>query len=203
MKNGEYILPEDIKCILSKYYDGMTSLEEEKLLKKYFKDHQIPESQFADQAILSFTKPDNISLYPAKDIWEKIKQSETSSNRYKALIRMASSIAASIIILISIGTWYYISSDTHNKLATDTYSNPKDAYKTVQKYLGFTSSKLSYAYQGIKPIEKLAIPGEAIKPFEDIDKNIMRLNQLNRLNKTSKEMEHLSIITDIIKVDKN
>lgn len=203
MKNGEYILPEDIKYLLSKYYDGLTSLEEEKKLKKFFKDNQIPESYLADQVILSFTKPEQISVYSIKDIWEKIKQNENTHSRYRSFIGIASSVAASLVILISVGTWYYITSEKHNALTVDTYSNPEEAYKAVQKYLGFTSSKLSHAYQGIKPIEKLAIPGQAIKPFEVIDKNIMRLNPLNRLSKTSKEMERLSIITDIMKVERN
>lgn len=203
MNNLEYILPENIKEILSRYYDGLTSLDEEKLLKKYFKEHQIPESLLTDQAIFSFTRSDEINLFPEHEIWDKIKQKESKQHKFRIVIGVVSSIAASLVILISIGTWYHFSSEKHNSLAVDTYSNPEDAYKAVEKYLGFASSKLSYAYTEIKPIEKLSIPSKAIQPFEDIDKNLNRLNQLDRINSTTKKLQQLTIITEIMKVDNN
>lgn len=203
MKNQEYILPDNIKIILLKYYDGLTSLEEEKLLKKYFAEHQIPESLFADQAILTLTHSEDFTLVPTNEIWDKIKQNEIKQNRFKKVIRIASSAAASLLIVISVTAWYYLSSEQHNALATDTYSNPEEAYKVVQKYLGLASKTLSYAYTEIKPIEKLTIPSEALEPFSDIDKNLQRLKQLNKINSTTQQLEHFSIITDLMVADKN
>ena len=203
MKDEEYILPDNIKDILSRYYDGFTSLEEERFLKKYFAEHQIPESLLADKAILSIANSDELTIVPANEIWAKIKRNEIQQNRFKRGIRIVSSAAASLIILISIGTWYYLSSEKQSNIATDTFTNPEEAYKVVQKYLGLASSKLSYAYTEIKPIEKLAIPSEALQSFSEIEKKMQPLNQLNRIESTSRKLEHFSIITDLLEVDKN
>ena len=203
MISEEYILPENIKNLLSRYYDGMTSLEEEKYLKKYLSEHHVSESLLADQTILSFTKPEEVSLFPANEIWAKIKQNEYKKKNNWRVIGVVSSIAASLLILISVGTWYFWLPVKQVTFGSDTYSNPKEAYMVVQKYLGFASSKLSYAYTEIKPIEKLTIPSEAMQPFLDIEKNLQRLNQLNRINSTTRKLEHFSIITELMEADKN
>jgi hypothetical protein len=201
MNNEYYILPDNIKEILTRYFDGFTSLEEEKLLRKYFTEHHIPLTLKADQAILSFHRSDEVNLLPAAEIWRKIKQSEVRQNRIKKLIRVTTSVAASLII-ISACTWYYYSSSNHNNLAKDTYTNPEDAYRIVQKYLGFTSSKLSIAYNEMKPIEKLAIPGYLMAPLTDINNDLQPLNLFNRLNSATKKLEHLSVITNLLELDK-
>ncbi len=203
MNNEEYILPDNIKCFLSKYYDGSTSIEEEKLLKKYFVEHQIPEFLLADQAILSFGAPEEVNLYPNNELWDKIKQNELKQAKFRKTIRLVSSIAASLMIVLSLGIGYYITSVKQNELAADTYSNPEEAYKAVQKYLGFASNKLSYAYTEIKPIEKLVIPSEAIKSFSDMDKNFERLKDFEKLNSSTQELKRFSILNDIIRVDDN
>ena len=203
MKNEEYILPNNIKDILSRYYDGLTSLEEERFLRTYFSEHQIPESLLADKAIISLSNSVEHIILPPNEIWDKIKRNEIKQNRFKKVVLFASSIAASLLIVISVGNWYYFSSEKQNNLATDTFTNPEDAYKVVQKYLGLASSKLSYAYTEIKPIEKITIPSEALQSFSAIDDNLQRLNQLNRIESTAHKLAHFSIITDLIEVDKN
>jgi len=203
MRDEEFILPGSLKDMLSKYYDGLTSLEEERFLKKYFTEHQIQESLLPDQAILSLTNSDELILVPANELWGKIKRNEIKKNRAKKIIAIASSAAATLLLVISMSAWYYLSSDKNINLATDTFTNPEEAYKVVQKYLGLASNKLSYAYAEIKPIEKLAIPSDALQPFSDIDKNLQRLNQLNRIESTAHKLEHFSIITDLMRVDKN
>lgn len=203
MNKEEYILPDNIKDILSRYYDGLTSIEEERLLKKYFVEHRIPESLIADHAILSIGKQEDVSFYPTNELWDKIRQNESKQHRFRKTVRLVSSIAASLLIVVSLGIGFYISSEKSSNMAIDTYSNPEDAYKAVQKYLGFASNKLSYAYTEIKPLEKLSIPSDAIQPFSDIDKNLQRLNQLNRLKSTTQKLEHFSVITDFINVNEN
>lgn len=203
MNKEENILPDYLKDILSKYYDGLTSIEEDKLLKKYFLEHAIPDSFLTDQAILYASRQEEISLFPNNELWNVIKQHESKHNRYRKTVRLISTIAASLLIMVSLGIGFYLSTEKQSSIAKDTFSNPQDAYKAVQKYLGFTSTKLSYAYTEIKPIEKLSIPCDAIQPFSDIDKNLQRLNHLNRLKSSSQKLERFSIITDFIKVDEN
>jgi len=202
MTSKDYILSENIKRILKKYYDGLTSIEEERLLRKYFVENQIPESNLTDKALLSFVNEDEISVFPTNEIWEKIKAHEKREHKRRKSIRILSSIAASILVVFSLSVWYFYPMK-QNKLLTDSYSNPEEAYKAVQKYLGLVSTKLSYAYTEMKPIEKLSIPSETMQSFSSINKSFQRLKQLDRIGATTHELERFSIISDLIVVDKN
>lgn len=203
MNKDEYILPDNIKSILSKYYDGLTSIEEEQLIKKYFAENKIPNSLLADQAVLSLGKQDEFALFPNSELWDVIRQNELKQSKFRKTVRLVASIAASVLIILSIGIGYYLTSEKQALVATDTYSNPEEAYKVVQKYLGFASTRLSYAYTEIKPIEKLSIPVDALNSFSDIDEKIQHLNNLNKLNSTSKELERFSRLNDILRINDN
>lgn len=205
MKDQDNNLPEELRIILSKYYDGLSTIEEENLLRKYFDKHVIPDSLIADKTILSFNNQDkNPTFNSNSEIWDAINKKGETQKHFRRTIRYAVSAAAVLIILISIGLSFYFTSGERSRLATDTYSNPEEAYKAVQKYLGFTSKKLSYAYTEMKPIEMLSVPSNAIRPFSEIDKNLNRLNELQRINSASKRLANFSIFSNYIDVnDKN
>lgn len=202
MNNKDQILPEEIKSILSKYYNGCTTIEEERLLKNYFAQNQIPNSNISDKALLSFVNDDQLSIFPEKEIWSKILASNKKVIRQRKTIRVLSSIAASVLILISLSIWLFYPTK-HVEILTDSYSNPHDAYNAVQKYLGLVSVKLSYAYNEIKPIEKLTIPCDAMQAFSTIDINVKRLQQFDKLGTSAHELERFSIISDLVIIDKN
>ncbi len=205
MKKEDYILPEELRSILSKYYEGLSTIEEERTLRKYYGEHDISVPTIVDQTVLSFSKQDdNLVLFPNNELWKAIRESESKRLRLKRTILFASSVAASIIILLSVGLSFYFIPEKKEDLAVDTYSNPEEAYKAVQKYLGFTSKKLSIAYTEMKPMEMLSVPSEAMKPFSEIDKNFNRLNALDRINSTSRQLENISVFSNYINVnDKN
>lgn len=202
MTNNESILPENIKRILTKYYDGHTSLEEERLLRKYFAENPISDSNLTYKTLLSFGTDNGYHAFPSDEIWKKIKDKERAEQKQRKSIKIISSIVASIIVVLSIGVLCFYPVNQENRL-TDSYSNPEDAYKAVQKYLGFVSSRLSYAYMEMKPIEKLSIPSEAMQPFSSIDQSFQRLKLFNRIGVTTRELECFSTISDIIVVDNN
>jgi len=203
MTSKKYILPENIKFILSKYYDGLTTIEEERLLRMYFAENQISESYLSDKDLFSVVNQDEILVLPTREIWDKIAAFEKKKSKRSKTVRAISSIAASILVVFSLSVWYYTYSTKHEKFVSDSYSNPEEAYKAVQKYLGLVSTKLSYAYTELKPIEKLSIPCETIQSFSRIEENFQRLKQLDKIGTTTREFERFSIISDLIVVDKN
>ena len=203
MTNNNNILPPNIKSILAKYYEGLTSIEEERTLREYFGGNQIPDSNIAEKTLFAFTNDENLEIIPNNEIWDNIRKAERKEVEWKRNIRWISSIAASILLVISITVGYNYHNSKQRQFATDTFKNPDEAYKAVQKYLGLVSNKLSYAYTGMKPIEKLAIPGETMQSFSTIDDNLLKLRQLDLLNSSAREIEHFSIISDFFDVDKN
>jgi len=197
------ILPEEIKILLNKYYEGTTSLEEERKLKTYFNVENIPEDYYSDKTIFSFKRSNELSILPENELWNKINEHAKKKKNSRRTIRVITSMAASLLVLFTFSTWYFISSKKQSNLTYDTCSNPEEAYRIAQKYLGFASHKLSYAYNEIKPIRNLAIPSEAMQPFSEINKNLEHLNQLETINKSTSSLEHLAVFNDIVNVDKN
>jgi len=203
MIRNENILPDSIRSILTKYYNGLTSIEEEKVLREYFKANLIPESNLSDKAILSFNNDEKISIFPTNEIWEKLRTADEQANRRRKTIRLSLSIAASVVIVFSLSLGYTFLTMKQNKLIADSYKNPEEAYRAVQKYLGLVSSKLSYAYTEMQPIEKLSIPNEAMQSFSSINENFQYLNRLETMGTATRELERFSIISDILVDDKN
>jgi hypothetical protein len=203
MSTHREILPDSIKSILLKYYDGLTSIEEERLLKDYFGKQPIPESNLADKTLLSITSNEEVLFIPNSEIWESINLFEVQKARRRKNIRLFMSTAASLLLIFSLGIGYNIYSSKKNMLPSDTYKSPEEAYKTVQKYLGLVSSKLSYAYTEMRPMEKLSIPGETMQSFIQIDNNFQKLKQLDRFSTATREIVHLSIISEVVAVENN
>jgi hypothetical protein len=197
------ILPENIKCILSKYYEGLTSIDEERQLRLYFDNQGIPEANVADKTLLSHIKNDEFVNPSVTEIWIKIRASEEKVDLRRKAIRFYTSIAASILVIISLSIGYNLYTTKHDHLTADTFKNPEEAYKVVQKYLGLVSTKLSYAYIEMKNIEKLSIPSETMQSFSEIDINIQRLSLLDKLGSSSHEIERFSILSDIFLIEKN
>ena len=125
MNSSDKILPNDIKEILSRYYEGKTSIDEEKMLKRYFAEHDIPLLHLADQSLFSFGNGDEeIAFMSNNELWERINQNKTKQIDIKRTIRIATSIAASLLIIFSVGLAIYFSANSKVELAKDTFTNP-------------------------------------------------------------------------------
>jgi len=203
MNNEFQILPDEIKTLLKNYYEGGTSLEEERKLKTYFKEHRIPEGYYSDKTLFSFQNTNELSILTEHELWRNIKSYEKKKKVNRSVIRVIYTLAASLLVLFTILAWYYTSSRKQNEIVQDTFTNPEEAYRIAQKYLGFASHKLSYAYNEIKPIRNIAIPSKAMLPFSKINKNLEHLNQLETINKSTSRLEYLTVFNDIVNVDKN
>ena len=203
MTSNNNILPDNIKSILSKYYEGLTSIEEEKALREYFGGDQIPDSNIAEKALFAFTNDEDLEIIPNNEIWDSIRKAERKEVEWKRKIQWISSIAASILLVISVTVGYNYYNAKQGQLSSDTYKTPEEAYKAVQKYLGLVSNKLSYAYNEMKPIEMLTIPSNSMQSFSTINDNLLKLKQLDKINSPIREIEHFSIISDFFVVDKN
>jgi len=136
-------------------------------------------------------------------LWNKIRKDDCKKRELKTTYRLIVSIAASVVIIFSIGLWVNITKTKSKDLLADSYSNPKEAYKVAHKYLGLVSSRLSVAYDKIKPIEKLSVPSEIIDSFENLDRSIRQMDQLKILSKSTLRVEKFSVVTDYLKINDN
>lgn len=132
-----------MEALLEKYFEGETSITEENELKNYFSSPDVaPDLEqykplfgyFADAKKENFEK--NVPLIPRK---QKVAWL---------------SIAASIAVLIGIGSYAYfnIDKEKENK-ELGTYEDPKEALEATQKALAMLSNHVNTGVEGIQYIK--------------------------------------------------
>lgn len=123
----------EIERLLTRYYDGETSETEEKELKRFFTEEDVPAHLLAEKEIFM-----QLAAQPAPEIPEglesrlsrKIDQWDTGERRTLKIktytgppLAMDRSIAASLLILLSVGLYLY-----------KPYPAPQDTCATPKKH---------------------------------------------------------------------
>ncbi len=149
----------DIKHLLSLYYDGKTSIEQEQYLLEYFTRHdEIPEEFFADKQLFITLNanrqkqyenvPENIETQFASFI-DNLAEKENKKRFYiSKFYRVAT--AACIALILGVGVYFYFNNSS-NKInddyllaeSTHIITDEKEAYKTTQMALTLLSQNLS------------------------------------------------------------
>ena len=181
-----YSLPEvrwyTYERLLTRYYDGETSDTEEKELKRFFTEEDVPAHLLAEKEIFM-----QLAAHPAPEIPEglesrlsrKIDEWDTGERRtlkikkHTRVLRLQwiGSIAASLLILLSVGLYLY----KPYPAPQDTCATPEEAYAQAQKALIMLSSSLN------KGIEKVESVQEATgKIQENVNEQLNRLNNIKQ-----------------------
>jgi hypothetical protein len=146
-----------IEALLDKYYDGETTLEEEKNLKTFFRDHDVPEDIEEEKVKFLFyaqASEETIDV-PDEKLLSRIARKKVIiplvSNRYR--IRMAG-IAASILLIIGIACFmnrdlFYVKNT--KPVAS---SNPQLANIETRNALLLVSEKLNIGNRNLSRISK-------------------------------------------------
>lgn len=132
-----------METLLEKYFEGETSIAEENELKDYFSSQGVAPhleqyrplfGYFTDAKEQKFTN--NISLVSKK---QKVKWL---------------SIAASITVLLGIGTYTYFNANTENEnKELGTYDDPKEAFEATQKALAMLSDNVNTGVEGVQYLQ--------------------------------------------------
>jgi len=161
-----------IKELIRKFWLGETSLEEENILKDYFRYNQNPPEEFEDSArYFSHIEEENkLELGDDFDnlVMDKIKNLE-GKKTFKIWPIL---LAACITLMVGLTVFTIFNSDESNVVPPlaveeefiDTYSDPEEAYKNVKLALMKVSS-------GLK--EGVTYTGE-MKKFSEAQKEISK-----------------------------
>jgi len=163
----------EIKKLLQRYFDGITTENEEDILKSYFKsDNVVKEFEGYSQFFMGFSE---LSASTHKnieaEIMDHIMEHEAEEKKgYSRLFLTITGIAASLIIIIG-----SILLKQQQKQFKDTFDNPDVAYAYATETLAYVSEKYS---SGI----------EELSHFEKVQNAVGTMNQeLRYINKHLKE----------------
>lgn len=147
-----------IEYILEKYFQGETSIAEENELKEYFSSSNVAQHLEQYQPIFGY--------------FSQIKQ-QKSTQELENLVRTGEaipplqtkkrnvawlSIAASTVVLLGIGTYFYISEKNAAPVAAQselgTYDNPEKAFAETQKALALLSNNVNVGIESVQYINE-------------------------------------------------
>jgi len=133
-----------IENLVEKYFQGETSITEEKELRNYFSSSNV--AQHLEQYKPIFGR---FSLEAAHQF-----TSEIPLHSKKSTVAWIS-IAAAVVVLLGIGTYTYYSDDVVNKRQDlGTYDDPQEAFIATQKALSLLSDNVNVGIESVQYIQE-------------------------------------------------
>ena len=136
-----------IEDILEKYFQGETTIAEENQLKEYFSSPNV--AQHLEQ------------YKPMFGYFSQVKQQKTTQEiplQTKKRNVAWLSIAASVVVLLGIGTFYYVSQENSTPVVAQselgTYDNPEEALAATQKALALISNNVNVGIESVHYIQE-------------------------------------------------
>jgi hypothetical protein len=174
-----------IRELLDKYLEGLTSTEEEDLLKTYFSEGNVPrefsaEAQWFTNAIRQ--KPDELaiaSLEREMNLWVDKQDNKEKSIRFKL---WASGIAAGVVLLI--GATFLLKYYQSEK-SRDTYQDPQIAYLEAKKVLLFVSQSLNKGTDKLQPVTRIEAGSNEMSIFSTFGSGLKNLELMSNYQEES------------------
>ena len=158
----------NIEQLLTKFYEGISTPEEEHLLMDYFLNEANVDEKWKEEQQLFRLLHDTQIQVPA-DVSKRLEESIMKMNAPRKSIPFRKKwyywiSSAAAVVLLCIGLFFATRESSHPKMA-DTFSDPKEAALVAQQTLIYMSAQLN------KGLDKVA----------DADQKLEKVNQL--LNK--------------------
>lgn len=152
-----------IEKLLQTYFNGESSVEEERTLESYFRSGNVA-AEFQEYApffagiseLANVSSDSNIE----EEIMDFILENENrEKTRYRWLWQTVTGIAASVIIVLG-GFLFF---QQQQKPFEDTFKNPDEAYAYAEQTIQFISEKYAKGLTGLSNFEKLQKVNQPIK----------------------------------------
>jgi hypothetical protein len=177
---------EELKRLLEKYYNGNSTVDEEKNLKDYFKHSDSAKGNEAEKDIFRYYLSAGMIPDPSIDFEDRIMaeidnlDSTEELHRNKRII--LSFMSAAAVLIIAVSSYFFL---INSSKQGDTFTDPQIAYAETIKVLMNVSSQLNHGTQALEPVGKLhMMTGKCFKtinkPTIIIEKNLKNLDHLQK-----------------------
>jgi len=191
-----------IELLLQRFYNGESTIEEEKELKDFFINNDVPRHLWAEQEMFTYYDVESKSEKHDKALGNKIINAINDAERkeFKQKIKRrkiyytVSSAAAGITLLVTMYFAFFFNGSNR-----DTYDDPEIAYLQTRETLLFVSSKMN---QGTKELQVLDKINEATRPLTNVSKieySTKSIYTLSLFGTGIRNLENLSKINEPFK----
>jgi len=167
---------EEIKRLLEKYYEGITTSGEEHILKKFFSRDNVMVDLRSDQEIFRYYMQVAEIPVPSadfeKNIISALEIEDKDLRRFKRrrMFVTLSGIAAAMLILA--GSYFFF---TGRSGPRDTYSDPELAYAETMKILYEVSSRLNHGTKALGHLS--ALQDETQKTMATVSRSTAKIEE--------------------------
>ena len=182
---------EELKRLLDKYYNGDSTDDEEKSLKRFFSENTNVGAYENEREIFNYFTMAGEVPEPSSDFEARIiagveasDSKENSRMNTKFILHLLSAAAG---ILILTGSYFFF---INSKMPEDTFSDPEIAYAETMKILMEVSTKLNKGTSTLGPLDKInELTNKSFKAINQstkiIEKNLKSLDYLNSYHEGS------------------
>ncbi len=146
----------NLKEMLTRYYNAETSEQEEAMLRRMVADSDTSDDTLSanERDFLSQIFPPEGFEQRMSDFIDRLAADEKHKTRIVSMRRKRwiAGITATVAIMISVLT--YVGHSDDDKFNTDTYATPEEAYHDTKYALGRFSSTLNRGFSELKKINK-------------------------------------------------
>jgi len=178
-----------IHQLLAKYFEGNTTLQEERIIQEYFtNDLDIPEELRPLRKQFTILKSGRELSFDTGALESRILADiEKSEEQTKPAVRKFPLkrflLAASITLMIALSGIIFFRS--RNNRIRDTFTDPHLAYAETQKALLLVSRTMNKGIEPLSNISKINSGTEQLKKLEKIDQSLGMLNLVSFINQSS------------------
>ena len=176
---------QEIEKLLEKYYNGETSLDEERELRKFFSSGEVPARWKHLGVYFAFTGEEKELRLENPEFDARISNTMEGTRISKILdfqrpwIYWVAGVAASVLILVAI----FVKFDPFSTRLEDTYENPEVAYVQAKKVLLYVSSKMSNGTKNLEPVGKFSQGLSEVQPVASYNKSLSGIEKLSEVDK--------------------
>lgn len=137
-----------IEILLEKYFEGETTIAEEKELTNYFSSSDVAQHLEQYKPLFGYFSTAKEQLFSQ----EITPLSKPDIKRNRAWL----SIAASVVVLLGAGTFTYFNYDNNKASKQDlgTYDDPEVAFRETQKALSLLSQNVNVGVESMEHIQE-------------------------------------------------
>ncbi len=178
--------------MLERFYQGDTTLEEERRMEAYFSSGNVPEEMLPDRQLFLSLRDEEVNVPVPDDldgqILAAIEREEKKELRGRRVtLYSLSGLAAGLLALIAVYL-FFLRDDRPELVAShqDTYEDPMVAYQEAKQALYYVSSKLNSGTSElvhVKEVTKATV--DPLKSLSKINKGSKELNLLGQLQRAS------------------
>lgn len=179
--------PQYIRALIDKYYQGMSTPEEEAFLKNSVENNSEEEYNAvrSQLQVMSSIYEEGNKLDKSFDekILHEISKAKAGKSRLFNIQRVLTGVAATILLLISI---WFVNNMLSSQEVYGTINNPQAAFAETKKIIQKVSGNVN---KGIKPATS------TIKKAESGLDKTKKVKQIKKLNSTSELLKSMTKVT--------